>query len=218
MFLYLGFECLIIDVKVEALAVILMVYVPVRHEFFVNCPVVTHLYLSDQSNLTSILPTAIGVSGSQLAHLDVAPWMRSMNFRESRKFIDLIRDTSSQQCYASEGMGTQGQIGPRRDILFASAKIPSIMISDGLTRVTTTNLGEKVQNPWREGGRTREYPRQADAGVKGRRCKWAFRLILVVFIVSSMFLEASVASVLITPLELRWSYKDRRTQMLAVEV
>jgi len=41
-------------------------------------------------------------------------------------------------------MGAQGQIGPRRDILFANAKIPSIMISDGLTRVTTTYLDEKV--------------------------------------------------------------------------
>jgi hypothetical protein len=53
----LGFKCLIIDVKVEALAVILMVYVPVRHElpsFSVNCSVVAHLYLSDQYNLTNI--------------------------------------------------------------------------------------------------------------------------------------------------------------------
>ena len=38
----------------------------------------------------------------------------------------------------------------------------------------------------------------------------------MVFIVSSISLETSVASVLITPLELRWSYKDRRTQMLTV--
>ena len=56
MFLYLGFKCLIIDVEIEAVAV-LMVDVSLRYEFpsfSVNCPVVAHLYLSDQCNLTSI--------------------------------------------------------------------------------------------------------------------------------------------------------------------